>query len=384
MFHHAANYVFDGNRLIKNAYISISEDGEILFISEENGALKEQARMVFHNGIICPGFINSHCHLELSDFNNLNCENIGLTAFIKNVIRNRDSSNQISKLEISDKQMYQNGISFVGDVSNSDKSFEIKINSKIEYYTFIELSGIDPNQSEIKIQAGVDMLSKLADVKQNGSVVAHSFYSISKLLLEFITESCKDKIQSLHFLESEEEEEWFYHNSGILSDFLRSIHSEHYPFFRNANDLIRLVSLFKEASSVILVHDTYLEKNLDDENSNVFYCLCPMSNMYLHNSMPKSEFVMSTIDKIILGTDSLASNTELCILAEMKLMSERYKALHLIDLLKMATLTAARAFNVVDKYGSFKIGSKPGVILLESVDLVNLKLKKETIIKRIF
>lgn len=384
MFHHAANYVFDGTRLIKNAFISVSDEGEILFISEKNGALKEQARMIFHNGIICPGFINSHCHLELSDFDNSECKNIGLTAFIKKVIRNRDRSSDISKLKIADEQMYQNGISFVGDVSNSDKSFEIKDNSKIEYHTFIELSGIDPNLSETRLKAGQALLCKLNDIKLKGSIVAHSLYSISELLFDDIIKNCRNEIQSLHFLESKEEEEWFYNRLGDLNDFLHSIQPTHEPFFRNGNELIKLLNRFKAAKSIILVHNTQLDSKFENEISNIYYCLCPKSNLYLHNNLPKSEFVMSSKEKIILGTDSHASNTELSILSEMKIMSEKYMSLHLVDLLKMATQTAASAFNIVDKYGSFTIGSKPGVLLLESIDLVNLKLKKETIIKRIF
>ena len=57
MRHFAANYIFDGEKLIKNAFISLDKNGIIKYISEENQALKEKPFMSFYNGILSPGFI---------------------------------------------------------------------------------------------------------------------------------------------------------------------------------------------------------------------------------------------------------------------------------------------------------------------------------------
>lgn len=66
MPHFAANLIFDGQKFIKNAYISVDGDGIINYVSNEGEALIEKHGLSFYNGILCPGFVNSHCHLELS------------------------------------------------------------------------------------------------------------------------------------------------------------------------------------------------------------------------------------------------------------------------------------------------------------------------------
>jgi cytosine/adenosine deaminase-related metal-dependent hydrolase len=92
--------------------------------------------------------------------------------------------------------------------------------------------------------------------------------------------------------------------------------------------------------------------------------------------------VYSEKDRIIIGTDSLASNYSLDILKELKILQEKYSNLSLVDLLKMATSNAAKAFDKKN-FGKFKINSNPGLILIQDIDLQNMKLKENTNIKRI-
>ncbi|MCK9498823.1 MAG: hypothetical protein M0Q45_04885, partial [Bacteroidales bacterium] len=120
MRHFAANYIFDGEKLIKNAFISLDKNGIIKYISEENQALKEKPFMSFYNGILSPGFINSHCHLELSDNNSAENNGVGLSSFIQKMIENRNKIVDFKKIKNADEIMFLKGVNLCADIVNTD------------------------------------------------------------------------------------------------------------------------------------------------------------------------------------------------------------------------------------------------------------------------
>jgi cytosine/adenosine deaminase-related metal-dependent hydrolase len=78
--------------------------------------------------------------------------------------------------------------------------------------------------------------------------------------------------------------------------------------------------------------------------------------------------LMKHTDNIVLGTDSLASNDQLSILAEIKTLQQNFNELDLATLLKWATSNGSKALQMNDKLGSFEKGKQPGVILIENVE----------------
>ena len=67
----SANYIFDGKgKFYKNGILHVSDNGEIIDLIDTKGDLQEENQLEFYNGIITPGFVNTHCHLELSSLKN--------------------------------------------------------------------------------------------------------------------------------------------------------------------------------------------------------------------------------------------------------------------------------------------------------------------------
>ncbi len=381
MRHFAANYIFDGSKLIKNAYISVDNYEKIIFVSAENQALREKPFMKFYNGILCPGLINSHCHLELSTLNYENNKNIGLSAFIKKMIAERANYNEPKKIKIADDIMFLKGVNLCADISNTNASIETKLNSKIKYVNFIEQSGLDENLAQSYFDKASEICNEFISNNLEAYIVPHSFYSVSEKLLNKISSASKNSIISIHFLESSQEKELFENQTGKLYDFLKSFNGK-IEFNSGLQGIYDKIENFSEAKSIILVHNVKTQNKNLKNSSNLYFCLCPNSNLLLHNELADENFVYSNKDKIILGTDSLASNNSLDILAEIKTMSENYNNLDLIDLLKMATSNASKALVNTD-YGNFTINSKPGIVLIQNLDLVNMKINENTNLQRI-
>jgi aminodeoxyfutalosine deaminase len=172
--------------------------------------------MMFLNGILCPGFVNAHCHLELSDINKNDVNTDGLGDFITSMIKLRSRQKETKKIKAADDIMFMKGVNICGDIVNTVDTIEIKENSKIKYLNFIEQSGIDERNSDERFNQALELANKFNEKNLKNSIVPHSFYSVSNKLLNRIAEKCEDTTISIHFLESQEEFDLFQNQSGNL------------------------------------------------------------------------------------------------------------------------------------------------------------------------
>lgn len=381
MRHFAANYIFDGESLIKNSLITVDNSGRIIYVGKENDALIERPKMIFYNGILSPGFVNAHCHLELSDYEKSNEKGKGLSNFVSKILTRRDLFNDQKKIQFHDQMMFNTGTNLVSDIVNTDKTINIKTKSSIKYRNFVEISGTHALDAENKIAWSENLISQYKSSGLNATATLHSFYSVSlEILNHFLKNSIHDML-SIHFLESEEELRFFQGEHNALYKCILKINRDFSAIVTNINDLYDLIDSFPNTSTIILVHNVKV-KTASATDTNKYYCLCPASNLYLHNELPSSDFVYNNINRIVVGTDSMASNTELNIFNEIKLLSYYYPELKLSELLKMITKTGAEALKE-NEFGTFKIGTNPGIILINNVDLINLKIINNSFTTRI-
>lgn len=386
----SAQFIFTNTGLpLKRAVISTEDDGTIISIEENEGLLRESNSVEFHNGIMVPGFVNCHCHLELAHMKGVIPEGTGLSDFIMYVRNSRgiNPDEDLSLTRKTDKIMSDEGIVLCADVCNTPLTFNIKKNSRIKYINLLEVFGIDA----VKASKRMDDISAIEKfVQESGlpySVVPHSAYSVSLPLLRLIKEKTKNNIiTSIHFMETGAEAVFLsghtgplrksYEDSGLLPENIQ-VPADH------ISAILDEVTL---SGNLILVHNTFAESHIVREirkRGNTFWCLCPGSNMYIESKLPPVEMLMSEGCEIIVGTDSPASNKTLSILSELKLISQHFPSVSLEEMIRWATINGARALNEDDNFGKIVPGKKPGLLLLENVDLVNFKLLPETIVTRL-
>ena len=76
--------------------------------------------------------------------------------------------------------------------------------------------------------------------------------------------------------------------------------------------------------------------------------------------------------KMVLGTDSYASNSQLNMLEEIKTIKKHFTEIPVAAILGWATLNGAQALGLEDQFGSFEKGKKPGVVLISTTDYESL------------
>jgi len=386
----SAQYVITGtgNRL-KRAVITTEDDGTIISIENTTGALKEKHSTEFHNGIIVPGFINAHCHLELSHLKGQTKKDEGLGGFIEQIRNNRYSPKEdiISAASSADNYMYSEGIVLCADICNTPDTFGIKKESRIRYINLLEVFGLDPEKATARMADIIRVAEKAKEMDLPYYLIPHSAYSISTSLFRILrNETQNNKVTSIHFMETEGEETFLKHRTGpLMSTYERSglIPS---IFEIPENHASVILNEITESGNLILVHCTFADRDiirLIKKRRNVFWCLCPNSNIYIENSLPPVKLLIEEGCEIIIGTDSLASNNNLSILEELKTLQLNFPDLPLEDLISWATINGARALGEQEHFGSIEPGKKPGLLLIENADLLNMKLLPECFVTRL-
>lgn len=382
-----ASYLFNRNHLLRDKVLIISEAGTIIDIVESAEAGDQVSTF---DGIISPGFINSHCHLELSHLKNVITEKTGLVDFVCKIISERYFAEEeiLAAIEKAEEEMLQNGISAVGDISNNILTVSRKQKNNLRYYNFIETSGWHPEIASLRFERRKNVLDEFEKSGLVSSIVPHAPYSVSENLWEKMMPFFAAKTISIHNQETPDEDLFFKEGKG---DFIRMFEKMNIDnSFYKAKNKRSVESYFKNlstAASVILVHNTFTQQeDLDfiQENKSdqlISFCLCPNANLYIEGKLPPVDLLLKNNCHIILGTDSLASNHQLNILEEIKTIAKNFPEVKTEELLQWATINGARALQMDKELGSFETGKMPGVILIENVE--NAKITEASKIKKI-
>jgi cytosine/adenosine deaminase-related metal-dependent hydrolase len=373
---------------IKNGVVTIDNHGRIISVSDIPPPNVKLSEVEHLKGALCPGFINTHCHLELSHLKDKLSQGKGLISFIKEIqsVRNTDNATILKAAEKADKDMYESGIAAVGDISNSNVSVAIKAKSKIYYHTFVEAFGFLPDKAQEIFDKSVSLLGEFK--KQSCSITPHAPYSVSKELFRLIKRysDTNPNLISIHNQETEEENKFYRYRLGGFLDLYAHFGTDISYFKSQArNSLQSILPLLTNKQDVLFVHNTYT--NLKDIyfikrfDRRVHFCFCPGANQYIESRLPKIDLFVDQGFNITLGTDSLASNTKLCILNEMRLIQEKFPAIALAKLIQWGTVNGARYLGIDDDKGTLEIGKTPGLNLI--TDLDGLKITADSKVKRL-
>ena len=354
-----ADYLYPLNtEPVKEGVLQISDTGEVkrVFKSRE---LISKDKLEFFEGVLCPGFINAHCHLELSHLKGFSEEKSGFLNFIR-TIENRYNFEQhkiLDAIEHAELEMIKNGICGVGDICNTADTLFQKEKKNLQYYNFIEVFGVQNKLTNIMISHARKIREEFRQAGMQSTISPHSAYSVTPDLMSEILSHFdeKDDVFSVHMQETKEENSLFKHKKGSFYDWLTRLESTVDIWAKRDSSL----DIINELSNkkILLVHNTFTSQ---DEITEQYYCTCPKSNLYIENSLPNYSIFPS--EMLCVGTDSLASNNSLSILEELQIIKEN-SDFDLNTLLKIASKNGAEALGFKN-LGTFEQGKTPGVNLI--------------------
>lgn len=363
------------------AVIEVADDGSI--ISIQSGPVDGA---VFYDGVLAPGFVNAHCHLELSHMKGFGAEHTGLIPFLKNIPLHRNDFTDEQKRTARHegyKELVRNGVVAVGDISNTTDPLDIRAFDELHYHSFIEVLGFTEERAQKIFEYSVDKYNEFAQQMQGEkilkqSIVPHAPYSVSSALFRLIDGHLPQATFSVHNQECDDENKYYQTKEGSVSELLQILGIDDSYFTPSSKSSLQTyMEWLTPGHTFILVHNTCSTKEdvrfAQNKMNNVFWCLCPNANLYIENRLPDIDMLITEGINICIGTDSLTSNHQLSVLAELVTIKEHFPHISWEMLLNWATANGAAALQMQDIIGTIEPGKKPGIIQIVGLDNAGVK-----------
>jgi len=374
--------LFDGYHFLEDDKVLVTDEEGVIedIISVTDAGDDVQS----FDGILTPGLINCHCHLELSHLKNVIPPHTGLIEFLCSVVTKRDFVPEIIQQEIikAEQEMYDNGIVAVGDIGNTADTANIKSISRIRWQNFVEVLSFTDEKAEEnfshykKVAETLEKQLRTSDIQHRTSLVPHAPYSISPKTFQLINEATKNRVISIHNQEHPAEDELYKTGGGDYLKLFKIFGIDQSPFPVTGRSSIRSVlPYFNNGQTVFLIHNTFMpEEDViwanEYANSNglkLVYCLCINANLYIENKVPPIDMLVKHNCHIVLGTDSYSSNWQLSITKEIEAVHKHFPHIPIETILQWATGNGAKALGWENELGSFEKGKRPGVTVVNSL-----------------
>ena len=334
-----------------------------------------------YKGMLSPGLINTHCHLELSHMKDVIPPHTGLVDFLLNVVEKREFPQEqiLQSIEHAEKEMYRDGIVAVGDIGNTPNSIATKGKSSMIWNNFIEVISLTDANAEKNIQHYSSVLNQFEEASSlkgscKSNLVPHAPYTVSSKTLDLINELTEKKVVSMHNQENPHENELYRTGQGDFLKLYKKFGMLESPIpASGTSSLQSWLPHFNKQQTMLLVHNTFIAEDdiafaQDHANKHLaglHFCICLNANLYIENALPPIDMLLKHGARLTLGTDSYSSNWQLSISAEIRAIRKHFPKLPLQLIMQWATIEGAKALGRDDVLGSFEKGKKPGVVLFD-------------------
>jgi aminodeoxyfutalosine deaminase len=326
------------------------------------------------NAAIIPGLVNAHTHLDLTGLGDLG--DLGgrtppgpdFVGWLKAIIgqrRQQVPDQVVQDIRAGLEQSLRFGTTLLGDIASEGSSQPILADSPCWSVVFRELLGLPSQRAMAAWQEATRWLDLNPDTETCRSGLSpHAPYSVHQSLFRAAGQAGAPL--SVHLAESPHERQLLEEHRGPFVDFLRDVGAWDEDGLAPSLDWI--VWRSERAPAVLLAHGNYLDSTTKlSPNMTVVYC--PRTHAaFGHTPHPFREFLEKGI-RVALGTDSLASNPDLDVLAEARFIHARHPDFPGDRLLKMATLAGAEALGFDRTTGSLEPGKSADLVVVPLPDV---------------
>lgn len=363
---------------LRDGCVIVDASGEVLDVGPAPDVLPRHAGITVekHTGVLMPGLVNAHTHIELSALRGRVPGGKGFVPWVDALIGARselDAREEGEAIEAAVRDLDAFGTTAVGEVTNSLGAVRALARARIGGCVFHEVFGLSPDHVRKRAAAldGElrDRIGEWPTADLAWAPAPHTLYTTDRDVVRLLTDEARARKRrtTIHLLEHAVERRALEHGDGPVVDWLeqrvRMTRADMRWPLRPVLDVADDLGLLEP--DVLLVH--LCEARPDEleriAKKNAPVVLCPRSNLFIHSKLPPLIAMREAGIEPALGTDSLASNLSLDVLAEARALLDRFPSVPTVDLLQMATANGARALGRPD-LGRIARGTRPGLLLV--------------------
>lgn len=317
------------------------------------------------NAAIIPGLVNPHTHLDLSGARGLipPTDPDHFTDWLRGVIayrRSRTAEQTQADIRAGLAECLHTGTTLLGDIASEGTSWDALAASPVRAVVFREIIGISHERGLESLRTLREWhLSRDDSPTCRRAISPHAPYSVRQTLFQAVRGW--KRLLATHLAESPAESELLQSSTGPFRQFLEQLGA--WEPHKLAMSFSEVIGALWQSRPVLLVHCNYLPSDITIR-PNQSICYCPRTHAaFGHPPHPFREFLARGV-RVCLGTDSLASNPDLDILAEARFVRSRYPDFPGDQLLRMVTLSGAEALGWADECGSLSAGKSADFVVV--------------------
>lgn len=363
----------DQDDRILTQHALIINENKIIDIIESTQAQKSyQAKEVYDlkNKILLPGFINMHTHIPMSYFKGL-ADDLPLQTWLEDYIWPNEAKH------ISKDFVYHASVHGIAElIKNGITQFNDMYFIPEQTAKACIDTGIRANIGDIGLDFPMGDFHQPKSSFEQINILKEKFKDQQTLTFTLaphaIYTCCKETLKKCRDIAQKENALIHIHLSETAFEVEQCI-KEH-----NLKPIEYLNKIGLLCDRLTIAHGVHVdEKEMELlKKHNVSVCINTESNLKLASGFAPIKKYLEYEINLCIGTDSVASNNNLSIFDEMSLTAKLHKALNqdptilpASDVLKMATLNAARALGAEDKFGSIEIGKIADLITLDTASI---------------
>jgi cytosine/adenosine deaminase-related metal-dependent hydrolase len=334
-----------------------------------------QAHWSDESAILLPGLVNAHVHLELSKLRGETRSGGGFGPWVTSMMERREvllPEQDSEAIDAGISELLRAGTVAIGEVSNTLASVELLASAPLLGRVFHEVFGISREAASRMVEVARERRAAFDHWPDNlGYALApHTVYSLHPDVLRELTDSARKTgvRTSLHLSEHAAERAFLRDGTGPFADFLarRGAPSAGSvpPGLSPIDYAVKLGVLGPEVLAVHLCATTR-EELVRVREAGSPAVLCPRSNLFIELKLPPLFDILDAGLTPGLGTDSLASNTTLDVLAEATALRDRFPQVDPGLLVSMATWYGAVALGLSHRVGALREGLSPGLLAID-------------------
>jgi cytosine/adenosine deaminase-related metal-dependent hydrolase len=314
--------------------------------------------------VLLPGLVNAHTHLEFSGLElPLGEPGMSLPAWIRLVIaeRNREDRDAAGGIKAGLRESIAAGVTTVGEIAAGGAA------APAPAVVFHEAIGFSAQRVD---SVFADVERRLAAGPAGAGVSPHAPYTVHPQLVERLVQLASGRRApvAMHLAESREELELLSTGEGPFRELLEERSMWDGAAIPQGSRPLDYLELLAPAPRALVIHGNYLAADeiefIGQRRESTSVAFCPRTHAYFgHADYPLAAMLSAGV-RVVLGTDSRASNPDLSLLKELRLAARRYPSVSPESWVRMATLEGATALGVGDEVGSLTVGKRADLFVI--------------------